>query len=118
MSIPTTSPEGTNRMCASINYLLREGDASGNRVDSAVHDITELKKKAIQNLRINENDLKIQEYYEIGRFDIEVRVEGNIEHILELLLNPKYGLSNYKSAFYKKHVFESRTTWKSIVPTQ
>lgn len=102
-------------MCVSINYLLKEGNTSNNRVENAVFNIFSLRKKAQKVLGIGEDDITIRVYYEIGRFDIEVRIEGNIEHILELLLNPKYGLSNYKSDFYRKYVFESQTTWKTTV---
>jgi hypothetical protein len=101
-------------ICASINYLLKEGNVSRNRVENAVRKIASLKKRAVQDLGISERDLEIQVYYEIGRFDVEVRIEGHIEHVLELLLNPHYGLSNYKSEFYRKHVFESQTTWKTV----
>lgn len=110
--------EEPHEMCASVNYLLKEGNASQNRVENAVRKIISLRKKAIQNLGIGERELDIQVYYEIGRFDIEVRIEGHIEYILELLLNSDYGLSNYKSAFYRKHVFESQTTWKIIASTK
>jgi hypothetical protein len=96
-----------------INYMLKEGNTSGNRVHEVVNRIKQLRRKIVDDFHLSETDLKVWTYYEIGRFDIEVRIEGHIVHLLELLVNPDYGLATIESKFYKDNIFESRTTWKT-----
>lgn len=52
----------------------------------------------------------------LGRFDIELRLEGGQHHILNLLQNPKYGFARIDSAFYYEHIIESRTIWHTPAP--
>jgi hypothetical protein len=91
--------------------VLKEGN--GNRVQNVITEIEKLRQQVIHDFVLSEQALNISIYYEIGRFDIEVQIEAQTAYILELFLNPTYGLVNISSQFYKDYVFESRTTWKT-----
>lgn len=104
----------SSKSYVSIHYLIKDKYKSQNRVHVVIRNLVVLKQNMLKDLGLDEQDLKFNIYFEVGRFDIEVNIEGEIAYILELLLNSKYGLINMKSKFYQKHVFESHTTWKSL----
>lgn len=102
--------------CAVVKYILKDGNKIGNRVQDVIDKLEKLWDEFLEKHSLSCSDLKKSIYYEIGRFDIELRIEGQVAYILELLINPEYGLANIQSNFYTKHIIESRTTWKSLAP--
>lgn len=96
----------------SIQYILKDGNQRTNRIWAARNRIESLADEIVLEVPIPIGGLQIEQFFEIGHYDIEVRIQGQIAYALELLLNRRYGLSNVESKFYRDFVLESRTTWK------
>lgn len=97
-----------------LNYILSK---NGRRKPSSRVVIEEIKKihaKFLVKYGIDKNDLSIETYYQLGKYDIHIGLSGHIVYLLNLLLNPFYGLSLENSEFYKEYIFESKTTWNII----
>jgi hypothetical protein len=112
-SEPSTSRVAEELASVTVEFMLKDNDGSRSRITGVIHSLNRLYQNARVDFDIPADKLRLWSYLVIGRYDIEVRIEGHTTFILMLLLNPKYGLVNFESKFYKKNVFESRTTWKT-----
>ena len=94
---------------------MKDRDKKERQLIDAVKAIISTKTKFLKDFNLLEDAINVAYYYEIGKYDIELKIEGPVAYILELLLNIKYGLANVKSSFYQRFVFDSRTTWKKPI---
>ncbi len=112
-----SSPTRSYEAFVSLSYMLRDGTSLSNRVVSTLTRIRLLRDEVVSRFNLPSSELLIIPFYEIGHYDIEITIQGNIIYLLELLLNPLYGLANIESNFYKDCVFETRIAWKTPVQT-
>ena len=94
-----------------VKYILKNCENSDNRVKRTIEEIKTLFIKFKNQFGLDEFDIKIKLFIELGRYDLELRIYGNIAYILEWLLNPDFGLCQVGSDFYSNHILESSTIW-------
>ena len=98
----------------SIKYILKKTNDSGNPSSSTVSSIKNTYRDFINKYSLDDSDLNIEINHELGRFDIELRLCGRLNKILDILLLPEFGFANVESKFVEKHVAESFTTWQTF----
>lgn len=100
-----------------VKYILGDTEISsvdqGNRVHTAMEMIDGIYRSFISDRANRVGDLRLSKYFELGQYDIEIRLSGPMDQILDLLMEEKYGLINPKSMFYRSNVFFSKTVWQT-----
>jgi len=93
--------------------ILQDGKDGTKRVEETAKLIKQFEVDINKNITDKDNHVKIKTYYELGQYDLEVRLNGPTPLILELLTTRVYGLTQFHSEFYKKHVSFSKTIWQT-----
>ena len=97
-----------------VKIILVNGDQQPKRVEKAVKQVEANFATFKSKHRINRpEELDVQYYYEIGQYDLELRIKGYLPNILRMLLDKDLGFTNIASEFYSKYVSHSKTIWQS-----